>query len=87
MSRLERWLEDPRWRRRLWHGLLVLAVLILVAEIVLVNLLHLGHGHFAIESWPGFGSIYGLLSCVVIIVVSKLLGHLWLMKRRDYYDD
>jgi hypothetical protein len=36
---------------------------------------------------PGFGSLYGLISCVLIIVVSKLLGKLWLMRREDYYDD
>ena len=32
------------------------------------------------------GSIYGLISCVAIIVLSKLIGKLWLMKGEDYYD-
>jgi hypothetical protein len=27
-----------------------------------------------------------LISCIVIIVGSKLIGKLWLMKREDYYD-
>ena len=27
-----------------------------------------------------------LISCVLIIVVSKLLGKLWLMRSEDYYD-
>ena len=44
------------------------------------------HAHFWFEDLPAWGSIYGLVSCVVIIVVSKLLGKLWLMRREDYYD-
>ena len=31
-------------------------------------------GHFAFEDWPAFGSIYGFLSCVAIILVSKFIG-------------
>ena len=30
--------------------------------------------------------LYVLASCVVIIVGSKLLGKVWLMRREDYYD-
>lgn len=35
---------------------------------------------------PGFSAVYGFISCVLIIVVSKFLGHKWLMKKEDYYD-
>jgi hypothetical protein len=42
--------------------------------------------HFWFEKLLVWGSVYGLISCVVIIVVSKLLGHRWLLRREDYYD-
>ena len=42
--------------------------------------------HFWFESFPAWGSLYGLASCVAIIVVSKYLGKMWLMRREDYYD-
>ena len=57
-----------------------------VAEIVLPLVFQRDHSHFAFESFPAWGSLYGLISCVAIIVVSKLLGKVWLMRREDYYD-
>ena len=64
----------------------ILAVIVL-AEIVLPLLFHDEHPHhFWIENIPAWGSLYGLVSCVAIIVVSKFLGKVWLMRREDYYD-
>ncbi len=34
---------------------------------------------------PGFFALMGLLGCMAIVVISKLLGHYWLQKREDYY--
>jgi hypothetical protein len=70
------------WKRWLY---LVLAGIAL-GEIVVPRLFHGDHAHFWFEDLPAWGSIYGLISCVVIILVSKLLGKLWLMRREDYYD-
>jgi hypothetical protein len=42
--------------------------------------------HFWFERIPAWGSLYGLASCVAIIVVSKFLGKAWLMRGEDYYD-
>ena len=42
--------------------------------------------HFFGDKIPGFWSLYGFISCVLIIVVSKWLGHHWLMRDEDYYD-
>ncbi len=39
----------------------------------------------AVEGLPGFYALFGFLSCVAIIVVSKLLGYV-LKQREDYYD-
>lgn len=41
--------------------------------------------HFRFERIPAWGSLYGLASCVAIILVSKFLGKVWLMRREDYY--
>ena len=86
MSFLEKQLEDPvrvaRLRRWWYTGL----VLVAVAEIVLPQIFGGSESHFSFEALPGWGSLYGLVSCVVIIVVSKLIGKLWLMRREDYYD-
>lgn len=87
MSFLERQLEDPvRFAslKRWFYGVLVLVALI---EIVAPLVLGGSHPHFAFESFPAFGSLYGLASCVAIIVVSKLIGKVWLMRPEDHYDD
>jgi hypothetical protein len=71
-----------RWR--LWsYGVLAAIAL---AEILVPRLFGTDHAHFGFEDLPAWGSAYGLLSCVAIIEVSKLLGKLWLMRREDYYD-
>lgn len=38
------------------------------------------------DALPGFSAIYGFISCILIIIVSKFIGHKWLMKKEDYYD-
>jgi hypothetical protein len=80
------YLEDParfmRMKRAFYAGLAVIAL----SEIVATYLFHVEPAHFWFEDIPAFGSIYGLVSCVVIIVVSKLIGKLWLMRPENYYD-
>ena len=62
-----------------------LAVIALI-EFAAPRLLHAEHAEFWFEDLPAWESIYGLISCVVIIIGSKLLGKLWLMRRENYYD-
>ncbi len=57
-----------------------------LVEIAAPRLLHADHGHFWFEDLPAWGSLYGLAACVAIIVVSKLLGKLWLVRPENYYD-
>ena len=45
------------------------------------------HSHTAAEGLFGFWSLFGFVSCVAIIFVSKWYGHLGIMKREDYYGD
>ena len=92
MNFLVKQLEDPvRFalvKRCFYIGLAMVALAegaVLLAQIVLPHMFH-GHSHFWFESIPAWGSLYGLASCVAIIVVSKFLGKVWLMRREDYYD-
>ena len=71
-----------RIKRWVYPGL----VLVALAEIVLPRIFRSGEPHFWFEDIPAWGSLYGFLSSVAIIVVSKLVGKLWLMVREDYYD-
>jgi len=62
-----------------------LAALVL-SEVVVPRFFYSDHAHFWFEDLPDWGSLYGLISCVAIIVVSKILGKLWLMRPENYYD-
>ena len=42
--------------------------------------------HFFGDKIPGFWSLFGFIACILIIVVSKWIGHHGLMKDEDYYD-
>ncbi len=67
-------------RRRAFY--LVLA-LIVIADFLVTR----EHGEYFWERLPGWSALYGLGSCVALIVVSKFLGHQGgLMQREDYYE-
>ncbi len=99
MNFLEKNLEDPvrfaRIKKWFYRGLGI----VVLAEIFLPPIFQwlLGHSHpphFWFESFPSgeffpklpWGSIYGLVSCITIIIGSKFLGKIWLMRQEDYYD-
>ena len=93
MNFLERQLEDPvrfaRIKRWFYIGLGVLFLVeavVTLGQIFLPNIFSGEAPHFPFESWLAFGSLYGLVSCVAIIVVSKLIGKAGLMRREDHYD-
>ena len=86
MNYLEKLLKDPvrfaRIKRWFYLGLALIAL----AEIVLPRVFAGDHSHFSFEGFPAWGSLYGLASCAAIIILSKLIGKVWLMRREDYYD-
>ena len=43
--------------------------------------------HFFGDKIPGFWSFFGFIACVLIIIVSKWIGHLGLMQDENYYDE
>lgn len=44
------------------------------------------HPYFTWEGIPGFFAVYGFISCVLIVAVSKLFGKLFLQKKEGYYE-
>lgn len=51
-------------------------------------LVHRDHAIYIWDKIPGWGSVYGFFSCVLIILVSKFLGHQGgIMQDEDYYND
>jgi hypothetical protein len=86
VSFLEELLEDPVRFRRLKRSFYAGLGGIALAETILPRLFPGSESHFSFEDFPAWGSLYGFLSCVAIVLVSKLIGKLWLMRREDYYD-
>ena len=87
MSFLERQLKDPARFARIRRWFIAGLALVALAEIILPRIFHGEDHHFSFESFPAWGALYGFISCVSIIVISKLLGKAWLMRPEDYYDD
>ena len=44
------------------------------------------HPHYSFDGAPSFSAAYGFISCVLLVLVAKVLRML-LMKDEDYYDD
>ena len=80
--RLERVLENPEQVKKLRRIFYVTLALLVGIDFFI----HREHAIFFWDSIPGFSALYGFISCVLIIIVSKVIGHAGLMKREDYYD-
>ncbi len=65
--------------KRIFYAVLVIVV---IADFLVER----HHAAFPWDSVPGFSALYGFISCAVIIILSKIVGHAWLMKKEDYYD-
>ena len=44
------------------------------------------HAHTWLEKIPGFWSIFGFISCIVLIFAASWIGKSGLTTREDYYD-
>ena len=45
------------------------------------------HAHTAAEHIPAFWAAFGLLGCLLLVLISKTFGHLFVSTREDYYDE
>ncbi|MFK8051138.1 MAG: hypothetical protein AB8B81_22135 [Halioglobus sp.] len=74
------WLVRPATIRKLWIGFSVFLALVVIAQTVIYV-----KGYFGIDAWFGFGAVYGFVSCLLMVLVAKLLGVI-LKRSPDYYD-
>ncbi|WP_282111239.1 hypothetical protein [Shewanella algicola] len=75
------WLVRPSTIRKLWIGFSVVLTLVVLAQTVIYV-----KGYFGFDGWFGFGAVYGFVSCLVMVLIAKLLG-LFLKRPQGYYDE
>jgi hypothetical protein len=66
-------------------GLAVLVVLVVLDAVPAV--VDKEHAHTALEHVPAFWTAFGLLGCLLLVVLAKILGRLGISTREDYYDE
>lgn len=66
-----------------FYGILFLS---LIAGLI-VHIVQHPEAHFFWSSFPFFSAFYGFFGCIVIIFGSKALGHYWLQRKENYYDE
>ncbi len=82
IKRIIFYLGDPQNTGRLRKLLYATLAVVLIADFFVPR----EHAEFLWDRIPGWSAFYGFISCVLLIVVSKFVGHAWLMKKEDYYD-
>ena len=72
------WLTRPNTIRKLWF--LMFAILLFS---IVIQLFFPVYGHFKVEKSFGFAAWFGFITCILMIVIAKVLG--FLIKRPDNY--
>ena len=75
------WLDSKANVTKLYWGVWIACGLLLLAE----PFVHL-HPYFKAEETFGFYGIYGLLACVALVIVAKVLQSI-VSRPEDYYDE
>lgn len=82
----------PESIRKLWMGFYALLGVLLLLDPKLLELVHiLEHDphhepHFVVDGWPVFYALYGFITCLLMVVVSKKLIGALLMRPDTYYE-
>ncbi|MBL6770962.1 MAG: hypothetical protein ISQ22_06295 [Rhizobiales bacterium] len=67
--------------KKLWLGFIIVLALLFFSDIIIHR-----HSYFEIDGFFAFPSLYGFLSCVFLVFLSKLIG-IFLKRPEDYYDN
>jgi hypothetical protein len=70
-------------RRALRNAVLVVMALLVITDVFKEP----AYERFAWDGFGGFAALYGFVSCVLIIVVSKALGYALLYRKENYYGE
>ncbi len=75
----DHWLVRPDTIALLWKVLYgVLALTVFAQLFIYVK------SYFAVDGWFGFGAAFGFISCVIMVIVARVLGY-FLKRDQDYY--
>ena len=80
------WLYQSRNRIKLWGILILVLVLLIVPEFFIHHHHNFEEQGIHVDASWGFYAWFAFLSCVVMVVLAKLLG-IFLKRGEDYYDD
>lgn len=75
------WFDKPENLRLFLKLFYASLVVLLIADFFIEK-----HPEFPFEAAPSFFAVYGFISCVMLVLVAKVL-RMFLMKGEDYYDD
>jgi len=75
--------DDPANVKRLLKIFFILCGIFFVLDVIFF-FVH-KHSEFSFDGWFGFFSVYGFVSCSLIVIIAKELRKV-LMKPEDYYD-
>ncbi|MDO9530312.1 MAG: hypothetical protein Q7J27_14305 [Syntrophales bacterium] len=75
------WFDKPENIKKLKIFSYVILALSVVAEFFVSS-----HPQHSWDKIPGIYALFGFITCVTMIVVSKLLGQYWLKRDEKYYD-
>jgi len=84
--KLLRLIDFLRDRLRLLVRIGIAALVVLVLLDAIPAIVSKEHAHTAAEHVPAFWAVFGLLGCLLLVIVSKTYGHLFVSTREDYYD-
>lgn len=73
--------ETPQIGKNVKGVLAIALAIVVVADFFI----HKHHVYFFVDGLPGFSAAFAVISSILIIVISKGIGHAFLMKREDYY--
>jgi UPF0716 family protein affecting phage T7 exclusion len=67
--------------RMLWIVFISILIILLISDLFIHR-----HSYFEIDGLFAFPSIFGFLSCILLVVISKIIG-IFLKRSEDYYDN
>jgi len=83
IANLVNFFGDDKYKTQRWHLLLVVLGGIVIADLLVPR----QHSDHLWDSLPGWSAMFGFISCVAIIFISKFIGHSGgIMRDEDYYD-
>ncbi len=64
----------------------ILLILVALSDVAIRQFSGHAAEHFFGDKIWAFWSLFGLIGCLILIIICKGIGHAFLMKKEDYYD-